>query len=64
MGDDLSGFGLEGEFDVVGLGAIPSLDIFLECENGHLGVEFELWDFEAGEVVLEVDFDKVFDHGR
>ena len=63
LGNNFAGFGFEGEFDVVGFRAISSFDVFLESKDGHLGVKFEFGDFEGGEVMLEVDFDKVFDHG-
>jgi hypothetical protein len=57
LSDKGSVFVFEGEADVVGFGAVSFLYVFLEGQDGGVGVNSEFGDLEGREVVFEVDFD-------
>ena len=55
---------LEGEPDVRRLRSVSLLDVFLEGEDGGLGVEAQFWDAQRGEVVLKIYLNHVFVNSR
>lgn len=56
IGHNLPSLILEHKLQIIGLRAIASLHVLFQGEDGHEGIDFELGDFQAREIVLEVYF--------